>query len=133
MVSVSSGLCLFHPSAYIWLQLNSELCFLTASVSHSDSPRQKIGLSHLVTIKYWMALLAKLGVRPPCYWPPWSTHLIVSVQAHLHQLGLALTFTKVIDGRWAHFSEERIDPCGCSELHDISCVIVKHSRTHRKV
>ena len=38
---------------YTWLQLNSELCFLMASVSHSDSPREKIGLGPWVTIKYW--------------------------------------------------------------------------------
>jgi len=56
---------------YTWLQFNSELCFLMASVSHSDSPREKIGLGPWVTIKYWGGtLLAKLGVRPPCYGCP---------------------------------------------------------------
>ena len=69
-----------------------------ASVSHSDSPREKIGLGPWVTIKYWVALLAKLGVRHPCYRLPWPSHLRVSVQTHLHQLDFAVTVPKVIDG-----------------------------------
>lgn len=38
-----------------------------------------IGLGSSVTIKYWVTLLAKLCVGPPCYWLPCSSHLRLSV------------------------------------------------------
>ena len=77
------------------LILNSASSWLLCPI---QTPPERIGLGPWVTIKYWVALLAKLGGRHPHYRLPWPSHLRVSVQTHLHQLDFAVMVTKVTDG-----------------------------------